>query len=273
MGGIGETNTNEKIGKDIVMENNENFVAQTTENVEQTTEQTVTEPAKMFTQEDLNAAVGKAKARERAKIAKEYERKYGDLESVLKAGTGEEDVGKITDTFREFYTKKGIKMVEKPQYTESDIEVLAKADAEEIIRNGFDEVVEEVDRLTQLGVANMTSREKALFKTLATHRQNAERSRELTAIGVTEDVYNSAEFKEFAGKFNANTPIRDIYAIYEKTQPKKEIKTMGSMKNSTSDENTVKDFYTRDEALKFTKADFDKNPALYKAVEASMLRW
>ena len=48
---------------------------------------------------------------------------------------------------------------------------------------------------------------------------------------------------------------------------------MGSMKNNTLKDSGVKDFYTRDEALKFTKKDFDKNPALYKAVEQSMLKW
>ena len=73
--------------------------------------------------------------------------------------------------------------------------------------------------------------------------------------------------------FTPDTPIAKIYEIYTKTQPKKDIKTMGSMKNSTSDEGTVKDFYTRDEALKFTKKDFDKNPALFKAVQASMQKW
>jgi hypothetical protein len=48
---------------------------------------------------------------------------------------------------------------------------------------------------------------------------------------------------------------------------------MGSMTNKTSEDGTVKDFYTRDEALQFTKKDFDKNPALFKAVEKSMLKW
>ena len=51
-----------------------------------------------------------------------------------------------------------------------------------------------------------------------------------------------------------------------KTKPKKEIKPMGSMTNKTSEDGTVKDFYTRDEALRFTKADFDKNPALFEKV-------
>ena len=108
---------------------------------------------------------------------------------------------------------------------------------------------------------------------LAEHRQRAERGQELSKIGVTEDVYNSREFQDFAGKFNANTPIRDIYDIYNKTQPKKEIKTMGSMKNHNSGDKGVKDFYTVDEARKFTKKDFDENPALFAAVEKSMQRW
>ena len=251
------------------MNENENLVTeQVTENVEQTTEQT----PKTYTQEEVDAIVGKRIARKEAKIRKEYDRKYGDLEEVLKAGTGKDSVEEVTDTFKQFYQKKGITIPQKPTYSDQDIEILARADAEEIIRSGFEEVVEEVDRLAQIG-GDMTPREKALFKTLAEHRQSTERGRELSQIGVTEDVYNSQEFKDFASKFNASTPVKDVFDIYRKTQPQKEFKTMGSMKNSTSDDGTIKDFYTRDEALKFTKKDFDKNPALFKAVEASMLKW
>ena len=211
------------------MENNENFVEQT-ENVEQTTEETVVEPIKTFTQEEMNAAVGRAKARERAKVEKQYNREYGELMEVLEAGTGKKGVGELKDTFSNFYEKKGIKINKKPNYSAEDIEVLAKAEAAEFINAGYEDVVEEVDRLTELGANGMNAREKALFKVLAEHRQNAERIRELSGIGVTEDVYNSAEFKDFASKFNSNTPIKDVYDIYRKTQPKKEIKTMGSMK-------------------------------------------
>ena len=249
------------------MEMNENFVAQT-ENVEQTTEQT----PKMFTQDEVNEIVGKSKARTRAKIEKEFQKKYGDLEAVLKAGTGKENVEEMTDTFKQFYQKKGIKIPERPAYSAADIKVLARAEADEIIRSGYEEVVEEVDRLSNIGADNMTDREKAVFVALAEHRQSAERGRELSKLGVTEDVYNSKEFTDFAGKFNPNTPITDVYDIYHKTH-RKEYQTMGSMRNSESTDSGVKDFYTRDEALKFTKKDFDKNPALFKAVEASMLKW
>ena len=252
------------------MENNENFVTeQVTENVEQTTEQT----PKMFTQDEVNDIVGKAKARTRAKIEKDYERKYGSLMDTLKAGTGKETVEEVDDTFRQFYKQKGIKLNEKPTYSARDIEVLARAEAEEIINSGYEDVVEEVDRLTQIGASNMTAREKAVFKALAEHRQKAERGRELSKLGVGEDVYAGKDFTDFAAKFNPNTPIAEIYDIYSSRQPKKEIKTMGSMKNNDSGDNGVKDFYTPEEARKFTKKDYDKNPALFKAVENSMLKW
>ena len=252
------------------MENNENFVAeQVTENVEQTTEQT----PKMYTQEQVDEIVGKRIARNAAKIRKEYDRKYGGLTEVLEAGTGKQSVEEITDTFRNFYQQKGIQLPQKPAYSDADIEVLARAEADEIIRGGFDEVVEEVNRLADIGAANMTARERAVFKTLAEHRQKAERGRELSKIGVTEDVYGSKEFSDFAGKFNPNTPIREVYDLYQKTQPRKEIKPMGSMKSTGPADNGVKEYYSPEEARKFTMKDLNENPALMAALEASMQKW
>jgi hypothetical protein len=261
------------------MLDNENLVLDDTENVETvTTEETTGEeqveiPVKTYTQEEVDEIVGKRLARNTAKIRKEYTKKYGDLENVLKAGTGKDNVVELTDTFREFYTQKGIHIPSEPTYSGRDIEVLAKAEADDIINAGFEEVVEEVDRLAELGIENMSAREKQVFKTLAEYRQNAERSNELSKLGVTEDVYNSKEFKDFASKFGTNTTIKEIYEIYNKMQPKKEVRTMGSLKNNTTNDTGVKDFYTRDEALKFTKKDFDNNPELFKAVEKSMLKW
>jgi hypothetical protein len=256
---------------------NENLVTEVTENVEQTTEET----PKTYTQEEFDSAVnskvdevlGKKIARREAKIRKEYERKYGDLEDVLKAGTGKENVGEITDTFKEFYTKKGIQMPEKPKYTDDDIAVLASADADEIIRGGYDEVVEEMTRLTELGAANMTAREKAVFQALGKYRTTTEKGRELAKLGVTEDVYNSPEFNEFASQFNENVSMERIYNLYAQTLPKKEKRTPGSMKNNDSADNGVKDYYSPEEARRFTKADLDKNPALMAAIEKSMTKW
>ena len=155
---------------------NENFVAETTENVEQTTEQT----PKTYTQEEVDAIVGKRIARKEARIRKEYDRKYGDLEGVLKAGMGKEDVGEITEDLRVFYgSKKGIKLPEKLNYSAQDIEVLAKAEAQDLIKAGFEDVTDELNRLSDIGVQNMSAREKALFRELAEYHK--EETQQLTA--------------------------------------------------------------------------------------------
>lgn len=263
------------------MNENENLVLdEGTENVEATaTEEIVeqvAEPEKVYTEEEFNnkfnEAQGKRDARTKAKLRKEYDRKYGGLLDVLKAGTGIEDVEELTNTFKEHYSKRGVQFAEKPTYTDGDAQVLARADADELIKLGFEEVVEEADRLNELGADKMNPREKALFVALTDHINKTETSRELQKIGVTEDVYGSQEFKDFASKFNSNTPITEIYKIFNQTKPKKEIKTMGSIKNTTVD-NGIKDYYSPEDARKISLDDLRKNPELLKALERDMKKW
>lgn len=253
-------------------------VAPATEETEVQVEQIADESAeKIYTQKDFDERVAKAiekkMARREAKIHKDYQRKYGDLENVLKAGTGKDDVEEITNTFKGFYESKGIQIPRQPQYNSNDIEVLARADADEIISSGMEDVVEELDRLTELGVANMSAREKAMYKQLAEYHKTTTESRDLEKIGVTKDVYTSKEFKDFASKFNSNTPITEIFNIYNKMQPQKPIQTAGSMKNTQQESNGVKEFYTVEEAKAISRKELDSNPELYKAVVRSMQKW
>ena len=97
--------------------------------------------------------------------------------------------------------------------------------------------------------------------------------KELAKIGVGEKVLQDNDFIEFTSKLNPSLSIKEKYELYSQVKPKPKVVPIGSMKNNTSKDSGVKDFYTRDEALKFTKKDFDKNPALFKAVEQSMLKW
>ena len=156
--------------KEFQMNENENLELLNSENVEATTEQMtdqveqIAQPEKVYTEADFNKkldeVLGKKIARREAKIRKEYDRKYGELESVLKAGTGKEDVAEMTDTFKKFYESKGIQFPKEPTYSSRDIEVLAKAEANDIINSGLDDVIEEVDRLADIGLHNMTDRAK-----------------------------------------------------------------------------------------------------------------
>jgi hypothetical protein len=259
------------MGRKIVMNENENLVTEEEIEVTENAEQTAEETPKMYTEDEMNAKVnellGKKIARKTAKIEKEYARKYGELEEVLKAGTGKNDVGEMTTAFRDFYRSKGIDIPDTHTHSERDVEILARADAEEIINGDFEDVVEEVDRLAAIGVANMNAREKALFKALAEHRKNIESKNELAQIGVTEDVYDSAEFKAFAAKYKSTIPVREIYDDYVKMQPKKQIRTMGSMKQGQSE--AVKDYYTPEEIERLTEEDLD-DPKVWEAVRRSM---
>lgn len=258
----------------FIMVDNENLVTEVTENVETATEETVgqVETPKTYTQEEVNQMMGKRLARQETKIRKEYDRKYGELENVLRAGTGVEDVSEMANTFRTFYEQKGIEIPNEPNYSSKDIEILAKAEAKDIISAGFEDVIEEADRLNELGVENMTPREKALFVALTDHIKMTETSRELSKLGVSEDVYNSREFNDFASKFNSNIGIEEIYNIYQSQHPKKEIKTMGSVKNTYAD-NGIKDYYSPEEAKKFTLKEIQDNPLLESRIEESMKKW
>ena len=256
------------------MYENENLV---TEKVAENAEQTAEQSPKTYTEAEFNAkldeVIGKKIARKEAKIRKEYDSKYGDLMDVLRAGTGKEDVNDVTDTFKKFYQSKGVKLPSRAEYSAKDIEVLARAEADDIIRSGFDEVVEETDRMAERGVDNMTAREKAVFKILAEHRHASEESNELAKIGVTEDIYKSPEFKEFQKMFDKNTPIAKVYETYAKTQPKKEFKTTGSMKNTASVDTGVKDYYSPEEASRFTVKDLRDHPEIEAAILKSMSKW
>jgi hypothetical protein len=48
---------------------------------------------------------------------------------------------------------------------------------------------------------------------------------------------------------------------------------MGSMKSTTPDRNSVKDYYSPEEAKKFSREDLRNNPALFEAIEKSMQKW
>ena len=259
--------------KELVTDVTENVEEQATEElvdgakVEQPTEQPV---AQTFTKEQVDEMIAKKMARKEAKIRKEYDKKYGRLENVLKAGTGVESLEEMTDTFTDFYTKKGIQIPSTPQYSDREVQILADAEANDIISSGYDDIVEEVDRLANVGVDNMTPQEKLIFSKLAKERTRIESEKELASIGVTK---LDDDFNKFAEKLNPNLSLKEKYEMYAQLNPKKKGEPIGSMKSNSIKDSGVKARYTRDEALQFTREDFDKNPALFKAVEESMKYW
>ena len=236
------------------------------------TEEVVEEPQEpTFTKDQVDEMVAKKLARKEAKIRREYEKKYGRAETVLKAGLQKDNFEDAVTELENYYKEEGVQ-IPTYQYSERDTEILAKAEAEEIIDSGYDDLVEEVDRLAGIGVENMSKRDRIIFQRLAEERKKVEEERELKSLGIGKDT-DTNDFKEFSKKLNPSLSMKDKYEMYLKFKPAPKVETIGSMKNTKEKDSGVKDFYTRDEALKFTKSDFDKNPELYKAVEKSMLKW
>lgn len=278
-----------------MFEENNDLVTDVTENVEElATEELVDgvkeeatevveteEPAKLYTEEDFNKkldeVLAKKIARREAKLRREYEEKYAadlELASITKQGIGEDDSLSAVSKMNEFYKSKGIQIQPyQHSFSQRDEEVLANAEAEDIISSGYEELVDEVNRLADKGVDNMTSREKLVFTRLAQERKNQETLKELASIGVGKEAIEDKDFVDFSSKLNPSLSVKEKYEMYTKFKPKPKVEQIGSMKGTTVKDDGVKDFYSYEESLKFTKEDFDKNPKLFEAVNKSMLKW
>ena len=263
------------------MDNNENVVVETTENVVGQATETLVDGAsegRFYTQAELDKLVDEKvdqllpKKLERAKdkMAREFTNKYEKTERVLKAGLGVDSLDEATNQLEAFYTKKGIKIPEKT-YSESDMRYLADKYADEVIEEGYDEVVKEVDKLAKLG-DSMTPQQKLIFMKLAESRQEQEDLRDLASIGVGREVLEDSEYIEFTKQLNPTLSTKQKYEMFKKFKPQPKFEQIGSMKSNNSKE-AIKDFYTYEESLQFTKADYDKNPRLYEAVCNSMTKW
>ena len=263
------TEVTENVEEQTTEENVEEVQEDTDNSKEKTVEQEQEEPK--FTRDEVNEMVAKRSARLEAKIRREYEKKYGRAETVLKAGLQKDNLDEAVSELENYYEEQGVR-IPKYQYLQRDTEILAKAEADEIIDSGYDDIVEEVDKLAKIGVENMSNRDKIIFQRLAEERMKLEDEKEMKALGLGKDS-DTEEFKEFSKKLNPSLSMKDKYEMYLKFKPKPKVETIGSMKNTKEKDSGVKEFYTRDEAMKFTKADFDKNPELFKAVEKSMYKW
>lgn len=262
-----QTNETENAGTQTAEENVEN-VEENSQTKEELKQFTQTELDKMFKE---RAERAEKRAIERTR--REYEEKYSELDSILNIALKTNSTEEATKKLKEFYKENGIEIPEQTKYSKRDLELLTKAEADSIIESGYEEIVEEVDRLANKGLDNMNEREKLLFRNLATERKRQETIRDLESIGVTKDKLEDSDYKQFSSKLNPELSEKEKYELYLKLKPKKEPESIGSMKSNTANKNEVKDFYTFEEASKFTRKDFDKNPKLFAAVEKSMPLW
>lgn len=279
----------------VVEKTNENTDAQTVEETEEGIELTDTAEAegteeesaegkekdskpqgRYVTDEELNELANKIAdkrvARKMSKKEKEYEEKlaeYQDIENVLNAGLGTTNIREATKKVRESYAEQGIELPERviPNHSQRENELLGKAEADLIIEEGYDAMVEEANRLSDIGYNNLDAKDRATFDKLAEKIYEEKDRQGLRKIGAKEGLLKDEDFINFRKKFVFNTPIEEVYNLYKKNQPKPQAERIGSMKNT---EAKTKDFISEAEYDKMSRAEVRANMDL---IEKSMPKW
>jgi hypothetical protein len=231
-----------------------------------------------ITQDELNRMIEERVKREKntsrrneSNLRQEYENKIANIENIIKAGFGTNNLDEGLDRIAELCKQKGIKIPDMiNSNSQSDLEVLANHSASEIIADGYDAVDSELKRLAGKGVDKMTTREKLIFSKLNDQKKQMDNERELEAIGVKREILDSKEFKDFADKFTGSKfSMKEVYEMYaQNNKPKPKAKPIGSMINNNPKQ--PKDFISEAEYDKMSKKEIQDNMSV---IRKSMLRW
>lgn len=269
-----QTNETENVDTETTEENQEGVTE--AEGTESSSEKEETKLE--FTQDELNRMIEERVKREKntskrneSNLRQEYENKIANIENIIKAGFGTNNLDEGLDRIAELCKEKGIKIPDMiNSNSQSDLEVLANHTANEIIADGYDAVDFELKRLAGKGVDKMSTREKLVFSKLNDQKKQMDNERELEAIGVKREILDSKEFKEFADKFTGSKfSIKEVYEMYtQNTKPKPKAKPIGSMKNNNPKQ--PKDFISEAEFDKMTKKEIQENAGV---IRKSMLSW
>ena len=242
---------------------------------------------KLYTREEMQAEIDRNIQGRLARVERDNAKKiqeYEELVSTLRAGMGKSDgnVQELNTDLKKFYKEQGIEIPETVSrgLSEREEKILAKAEAEEIINGGEDYINQIANEIYNIPVEMRTVRQKAIFEQLGKHVVQEKAKSQLKEKGIDTSILEDNSFKQFASKFTAQTSIADIYDMYQKVNAKEVVETpkrerpasTGSTKTVTKT-NTVKEYYTEEEASKFTQKELMANPELLRAIEDSMSKW
>lgn len=219
-------------------------------------------------QEEFNTMI-KTRLGRQERVHKEELSKYKNVENILNAGLNTKSIEEAETTLRNYYKEQGVDLPEPVQQglSEEELQTLGQADANRIIASGLDEAEIEANNLAKKGHQNWNAREQAMFEKLASTLKYEKQKKELKSIGVDTKLLDSKEFKDFAEQFNPNTDIKNIYNLYSKTEPKKPLTKLGSMKNNIPEK--VEKKYSSDEIDALSLEELD-NDEIWEAVRRSM---
>lgn len=233
---------------------------------------------KEFTQDELNSIIqervrklNNASRRNEENIRQEYENRLSEIENVLNAGFGTKSLDEGIDRITKLCEEKGIKIPKKSnQFSKDDLQILANANAQNIINDGYESIENELSRLTKKGTEKMSEREKLVFLRLNDEKNKLDARKELKSIGAKDEILESKEYNDFADKFvGSKFSSKEIYEMYMKeNKPKEEAEPIGSLKNPNPKEK--KKYISEAEYDKMTDKEIEENMDL---IRESMQHW
>ena len=227
-------------------------------------------------QEEFNMTMQKRLSRQKANLQREYDGKYSKVESLLSAGLRGKDLDENVKLLEEMYKEQGIDIPAQPQnhYSQREVEILANAEADSIIADGYDVIVDETKRLLDKGYDNMTERDKIIFKKLGEAKKSTEDLKEIRKLGLQDSFVNDEDFKNFIKEYELpdSMPFSKKYELYAKSnlKNKEPVKNPGSMRNT--DSKVERDWFTSEEVDQLTKEQYN-DPNIMKKIERSFSHW
>lgn len=222
-------------------------------------------------QEEYNNSIKTRLNRQKNSLARQYDEKYKRINNVLNAGLHTQNIDEAAEKLENFYKEQGVSIPSSERnFSDKELQILAKAEANEIIDLGYEAIVDELDTLVEKGIENMTQKEKLIFKELEEKRSSEENNIELQKIGAKKDILESKDFKEYASMFKENTPITKVYEMYTKNMPEPDIEPIGNLNNQKA--KVEKTTFTPEEVDRLTAKDYE-DPKIMEKVRASMLKW
>lgn len=218
---------NELIINDVpeTSEESEQIETSTSEGVEEVQETTekVEEPVDI--QAQIEETVKDRLARDRASRERKQARemaKYKQLENVIKTGLGVDSLDEAISKSSEFYRGQGINIPIQTETSlnERDAMILAKADAQDVIKCGKEEMEAEANRIASIPEKNRSLRDKTIFNDLCQELIRINDEESFKQKGYDTKILEDKDFSLFRKQFNLNTPVANIYEIYSKLNAK-----------------------------------------------------
>lgn len=228
-----ETDTSNEVEE--VQESTQEVVQPNAEDIEKQIE----ERANKIAEEKMEARLIRDRIKREREDAK-TKAKYEQLESIMKTALGANDIDDVITKSKEFYREQGIQIPEiinKSSYSEREEMILAKADAEEIISLGKQEMEEEANRIAAIPKNERSVRDNTIFNEVCTKLMIMKDEESLKDKGYDMKILKDKDFSLFRNQFTLDTPVSKICEIYFKLNPKS-VEKPASAGSAKSENNT-----------------------------------